>query len=254
MRPLMFGWEFPPYISGGLGTACFGLTRAMAGLGIQIIFVLPRIKGEKQKSHVRLVSASDLPQLKRAGEDLFFKRLEIRIIDSILRPYAGDKEYETLLTQSRLFGFAAGENPVELSGNYGPNLVEEVIRYGEMAEVLAKTERFDIVHNHDWMTAFAGVRAKRASNKPLVYHAHALEFDRSGEDINRDIYNIERFGMEAADHIIAVSHYTKNEITHRYGIKAEKISVVHNAVYREGGRLFPVQGKKREKQFFSSEG
>lgn len=41
MRVLMLGWEFPPFISGGLGTACYGLTKAMSGQGTEIIFVLP---------------------------------------------------------------------------------------------------------------------------------------------------------------------------------------------------------------------
>ena len=42
MKVFMLGWEFPPFISGGLGTACFGLTKAMAQMGVEIIFVLPK--------------------------------------------------------------------------------------------------------------------------------------------------------------------------------------------------------------------
>lgn len=237
MRPLMFGWEFPPFISGGLGTACFGLTRAMARLGIDIIFVLPQIKGEKGHSHVKLVSASDIPSLVEVEREQLLQKLEFRIIDSILKPYINEKDYERLVSESRLMRGPQNEEEgaTELSGNYGPNLINEVIRYGEIAGVLSKRETFDIIHTHDWMTAFAGARAKRNSGKPFIYHAHALEFDRSGENINPDIYNIERFGMEAADHVIAVSHFTKGQIVSRYGIPEDKVSVVHNAVSRSEG-------------------
>lgn len=250
MRPLMFGWEFPPFISGGLGTACFGLTRAMAKLGMDIIFVVPRIRGERGHSHVKLVSASDVPLAADEERDMLLRKLEFRIIDSILKPYITDKEYEKLVVSSRLMKETAGEEEgcLELTGNYGPNLVDEVIRYGDVAEALAKKEQFDIIHSHDWMTAFAGARAKRAGRKPLVYHAHALEFDRSGEGINPDIYNIERFGMEAADHVIAVSHYTKSQIVARYNIPEEKISVIHNAVSREEGeRVYAAPKETGEK-------
>lgn len=249
MRPLMFGWEFPPFISGGLGTACFGLTRAMAKLGMDIIFVLPRIKRGKGHSHVKLISASDIPPMAEFEREELLQKLEFRIIDSILKPYINDKEYERLVSESRLMREPQfEEETTELSGNYGPNLVNEVIRYGDRAGVLSKRETFDVIHSHDWMTAFAGARAKRTSGKPFVYHAHALEFDRSGEGGNPDIYNIERFGMEAADHIIAVSHYTKGQIVNRYGIPEEKISVIHNAVSRsEGNRRFAPPGNSTGK-------
>ena len=56
----MFGWEFPPHISGGLGTACFGLTKSLVNQNVGITFVLPRIKGERTSSHVELLGAADL--------------------------------------------------------------------------------------------------------------------------------------------------------------------------------------------------
>ncbi|MBQ8045619.1 MAG: glycogen/starch synthase, partial [Bacteroidales bacterium] len=37
----MFGWEFPPHITGGLGTACRGITRGLSQLEVEVIFVLP---------------------------------------------------------------------------------------------------------------------------------------------------------------------------------------------------------------------
>ena len=41
-RVLMFGWEFPPHISGGLGTACLGIAQGLAKNGVQVLFVMPK--------------------------------------------------------------------------------------------------------------------------------------------------------------------------------------------------------------------
>lgn len=237
MKVLMFGWEFPPFISGGLGTACFGMTQALSGRAVDIIFVLPRTAGENGPSHVRLVSASEVPLGSAPAEALTATgSLEFRIIDSLLQPYLTEPEYGKKLEQ--LGGPAAqkaenaGPTFDRLSGGYGPGLMEETVRYGATAAVLARREEFDVIHCHDWMTVFAGVKSRQASGRPFVLHIHALEFDRSGENINRDVYDIEKYGMEQADAVIAVSHYTKNLITSRYGIDGEKVAVVHNAVER----------------------
>jgi glycogen synthase len=238
MRILMFGWEFPPYISGGLGTACFGITKALKEQGSEIIFVLPRIKGKKEESHVELISASAPPfSSANSSYDTLLNGLHIRAIESPLIPYIGEDQY--LKTIRDIYGErdpgAAGSG--ELSGDYGPNLFAEVLRYGRAARIIARQGSFDVIHGHDWTSVFACAFAKQVSGKPYVYHAHALEFDRSGENINRAVYDIEKFGMEAADHVIAVSHYTKESIVNRYGIPPEKITVVHNAVSRGEGRL-----------------
>jgi len=112
-----------------------------------------------------------------------------------------------------------------------------VINYGRAAGVLAGEESFDVIHGHDWMTVHAGIEARRASGRPYIYHVHSLEFDRSGENINRQVYDVERYGLENADHIISVSHYTKDTIVNRYGINPDKVTVVHNAVSRSEGRI-----------------
>jgi len=106
----------------------------------------------------------------------------------------------------------------------------EVSRYALVAEVIATKQSFDIIHAHDWLTYPAGITAKKASGKPLVIHVHATEFDRSGENINQYVFEIEKMGMEVADKIIAVSNYTRNIIIERYGIDPEKVFTVHNAV------------------------
>ena len=90
--------------------------------------------------------------------------------------------------------------------------------------------QFDVIHAHDWLTYFAGIAAKRVSGKPLVVHMHATEYDRSGENINTQTYAIERAGMHAADRVIAVSNLTRNIVIEKYGVPADKVVTVHNAV------------------------
>ncbi len=228
----MLGWEFPPHISGGLGTACFGLTKALVSRDVEVLFVLPSFRGDQRESHVRLLAAAEVPV--PAGyfeEEVFFKGFDVRRVDAMLRPYMTGGEYESWLQ-----GYAGKEEAfryLELTGEYGPDLMAEVMRYAAAVSVLAAKETFDVIHAHDWMSVFAAVYARRVSRKPLVFHVHSLEYDRSGESIDRRIYDVERFGMEEADHIIAVSSYTKERITGRYGIDPGKITVVHNAISRK---------------------
>lgn len=253
MRIFMLGWEFPPYISGGLGTACLGITQGLAALNQEVIFVLPSIRGEKEYSHLELVSAVEalgLPGREISREELHQAdraMLEIRPLPSPLRPYLTSEQYAGILyaTESGDYGQygepwgAATGGLLAPAGEYSENLIEEVIRYGILVEEIARTRSFDLIHAHDWMTVYAGIRARAVSGKPLVLHIHSLEYDRSGENINPAIYNIELHGLQEADHVIAVSHYTKNRIIHYYGIPGEKITVVHNAVsHRQAPRAY----------------
>ena len=136
-----------------------------------------------------------------------------------------------------------GNNATPFSGKYGANLMEEVARYAVVAAQVAKDleGQFDVIHAHDWLTYYAGIAAKRVSGKPLVVHMHATEYDRSGENVNTQVYAIERAGMHAADRVIAVSNLTRNIVINRYGVPADKVVTVHNAVrfageQRQGSR------------------
>ncbi len=245
MRILMFGWEFPPSISGGLGTACFGITSALAKAGQEIIFVVPRIRGERKDGPVKLLSASDVPLTRQGAMPAETEpKVKWKDIDSPLRPYMDEAQYRAYLARRYADRGVAPPWP-ELSGDYGPHLQAEVRRYGEAAAIIAGRERFDLIHGHDWTSVPACVRAKQISGRPYIYHAHSLEFDRSGENINRDVYAMERQGMEQADHVIAVSHYTKEIIVKRYGIAPERITVIHNAVSRDECAI-RARSEKRE--------
>ncbi|HOG16963.1 MAG TPA: glycosyltransferase family 4 protein [Syntrophales bacterium] len=226
MRILMFGWEFPPHMSGGLGTACFGMTKALVERGHHILFVLPSASEETCDSHVELLSASRIP-LSEDAERGPLTGLDLHRIRSSLRPYPSPSGHRQPPPRR-----SGGRSYVDLTGQYGPDLLSEVIRYGNVAGAVGAGKAFDVIHAHDWMSVFAGLRARSSSGKPLVLHIHALEYDRSGENINRDIFEIERWGMTQADAVVAVSHYTKGRIVELYGIPAEKIFVVHNAVSR----------------------
>lgn len=231
MKVLMFGWEFPPHISGGLGTACYGLTKGLSKKGVDITFVIPRLGKNPERSHVRLIDYTDVLQAYPAKETaIWATRLKVMAVESLLEPYVTEETYLEMVKKISRTGEKS--DVFDLSNDYGPNIFESVSRYARIAGLIARQESFDVIHVHDWMTIPAGMEAKYISGKPLVVHIHALEFDRSGIHVNQRIYDIERAGMENADQVITVSHYTKKRIMEYYDIPEGKISVVHNAVSR----------------------
>jgi glycosyltransferase involved in cell wall biosynthesis len=231
----MFGWEFPPHISGGLGTACFGLTKGLAKHNVDVIFVVPRAYGDEDQRAVRIVNASDVPfDFNDTEYKEFWKRVKYMEIGSSIIPYVGPEEFEKALERKEKKGESYTSNvfskQYKFSGKYGTNLMEEVSRYALIASAVALKEDYDIIHAHDWLTYPAGIAAKKSSGKPLVIHIHATEFDRTGENVNDIVYGIEKEGFENADKIIAVSNLTRNTVINRYGINPDKIVTVYNAV------------------------
>ena len=244
MRVFMLGWEFPPYISGGLGTACYGLTKAMSELGINVSFVLPKSVDADYSSHVKLISPSkeiSIETLHERVESEQFKNVTFKTIESLISPYETPKEYQEKIEKiiekkkSHFYRQCSFERtPESVSEDYGGNLMHEIHRYAASAVSMAANEDFDIIHAHDWMTYSAGVAVAAITGKPLVVQVHSTEFDRSGIHVNQEVYDIERMGMHAADKIIAVSHLTKNIIISRYGITGDKVEVVYNGVEQNG--------------------
>lgn len=239
MRVLMFGWEFPPHIAGGLGTACYGLTRGLARHGVQVTFVVPRAYGDEDNSFLSVVNASDVDaHYVMAGSDRSIPGISYIHIDSNMVPYVSPEEFEARAREVRTGGDTVRmpgdvwNERYTFSGKYGAGLMEEVARYAVVAaEVARRLEgRFDVIHAHDWLTYYAGIAARHVSGKPLVVHIHATEYDRSGENVNPAVHAIERTGMWAADRVIAVSNLTRNIVTCRYGVDPAKVVTVHNAV------------------------
>ncbi|MBN1509312.1 MAG: glycosyltransferase family 4 protein [Sedimentisphaerales bacterium] len=244
VRVFMLGWEFPPFISGGLGTACYGLTRAMDQLGMKVTFVLPKMIQSEYTTHVRLLTpASRRRQIHRVRRESTWRNVRFRPIRSTLQAYVTPDEYVEKIERTLGLRRDTKSRPVGRGGahggaDYGGDLYREVHRYASMAAELARDEDFDVIHAHDWMTYPAGIAAAEMTGKPLIVHVHSTEFDRSGEHVNQMVYDIEREGMERADRVIAVSHLTRSIILSRYGIPAHKVDVIYNGVER--GRIMPL--------------
>jgi glycosyltransferase involved in cell wall biosynthesis len=262
MRVFMLGWEFPPFISGGLGTACYGLTKAMSGIGTDIIFVLPRPVASPFSTHVRLVSQRDgspssVPTAEFRLDE--FSNVTFRTVNaSMLSPYSRPEDFQS--RHAKTLDPNAGDDtknavssdqesgsipvppsvafPASSHGHYGGDLFAEVQRYAALATEIARGENFDVVHAHDWMTFPAALAVAGVKGVPLVVHVHSTEFDRSGVHVDQRIYDIERRGMHAAMKVIAVSYLTKNLITHHYGIDPGKVEVVYNAIESNGSTGF----------------
>jgi glycogen(starch) synthase len=252
MKILMFGWEFPPHITGGLGTACFGLTKGLVKQDVEVIFVVPKAFGDENQEVARLVNASDISiDMEDSIYKEYWKRIEYMQIGSNIIPYVSPEEFERIASQNQLDSIARNSQvfarKFEFSGTYGKDLMAEVSRYALVASAVAASKKFDIIHAHDWLTYPAGIAAKYVSGKPLVVHIHATEFDRSGENINQGVYDIERKGMEEADRVIAVSNLTRNIVIERYGIPPEKVITVHNAVDPVNDRDMDYQKNVDEK-------
>jgi len=253
MKVLMFGWEFPPHITGGLGTACFGLTKGLLKHGVQVQFVVPKAYGDESQEAVRLINASDVTVMMN---DPVFKDYWSQItymeIGSNLIPYVGPEDFQEMVKENLNTKVQEGSRvfseKFQFSGKYGHDLMEEVARYALVGAAIAANSEFDIIHAHDWLTYSAGVAAKKISGKPLVVHMHATEFDRSGENYNENVYEIERKGMAEADRVITVSNLTRNIVIDRYHIDPDKVITVHNAVEpTEKGELLDAEKHVREK-------
>jgi glycogen(starch) synthase len=328
MKVLMLGWEFPPHISGGLGTACLGLTQGLAHHDVEVRFVIPRAEGDEDAAHLELVGCNQVPvplgvaegpmeldvpwhrgaavpattegappappsapaaaaaaAPRTAGELGSEGFVEPVVVESLLRPYLTGEAYaravarlgagavlpgglmETLtrfldgeaelpdlrllLEDPELAAAAAAppaateEEPpppppagprwgrLPFSGRYGADLFEEVARYALVVAEIARRGGFDLIHAHDWMTNLAGAAASRVSGKPLVTHVHATEYDRSGEHYDPRVKELEQLGLDHADRVICVSHYTAGVLKRRYSVDPAKLRVVHNAVTQE---------------------
>jgi len=232
----MFGWEFPPHISGGLGTACYGLTKGLARLkDINVTFVVPKAYGDEDQSTMKLIGANNVTvkQIKK-HVSIFSDKIQFLEVDAHIVPYTTPEEYfkvtdQTRTRKNKLF-LTDEKGKISFSGKYGANLIEEIYNYAYVASVISYENEHDAIHAHDWLAYPAGIAAKEISGKPLIIHVHATDFDRSGGSVNPQVYNIEKMGMDAADKIITVSNLTRNIVIEKYGIDPAKIITVYNAV------------------------
>ncbi|MDD4192222.1 MAG: glycosyltransferase, partial [Mangrovibacterium sp.] len=236
MKVLMFGWEFPPHISGGLGTACYGLTKGLSEFSdVEVTFVVPKAYGDEDPSNIQLIGANTVPVSRKVVHFLDLqKKIDYYEVESGLIPYVGPEEFWKLSgkdhSESVRFVETNEHGKLEFSGRYDQNLMDEIYKYSLIAEVIARDGEFDLIHAHDWLAYPAGIAAKKISGRPLIIHVHATDFDRSGGSVNPRVYDIEKQGMDAADHIITVSNLTRNIVISRYCIDPAKVTTVYNAV------------------------
>ena len=240
MKALMFGWEFPPHILGGLGTASYGLTRGIAlQPDMDITFVIPKPWGDEDQSFLKIVGACNTP--------IVWRDVDYNYVKNRLGEKMSPEEYYKLRDNIYADFSYRGVNDlgcIEFSGRYPDNLLEEINNYSIVAGVIARAESFDVIHAHDWLTYPAGIHAKQISGKPMVIHVHATDYDRSRGNVNPEVYAIEKNGMDFADHIITVSNLTRNTVIEKYHQDPSKVTTVHNAVEPLSQDIVSIQDKR----------
>lgn len=240
MRALMFGWEFPPHILGGLGTASYGLTRGMSlQPDMDITFVIPRPWGDEDQSFLKIIGACNTP--------VVWRDVHWDYVNERLSKYMDPQEYYNLRDHIYADFRHIATNDlgcIEFSGRYPDNLLEEINNYSIVAGVIARTHEYDIIHSHDWLTYPAGLHAKNVLGKPLVIHVHATDFDRSRGNVNPQVYQMEKNGMDFADHIICVSDLTRRTVIEKYYQDPAKVTTVHNAVEPLSAEILAINPDK----------
>lgn len=229
-RILMFGWEFPPVISGGLGVACLGLCKALSEF-TELKMIIPKSAPGFQ-----------LPNMELIGLNSFNRE---QLLELYRQPLASIQTYDNNNTDFNPYQrFAQNEfigqkfyevysnevQPFELDQLYSSDVIKKVIEYSRICTLYGLRQNFDIIHAHDWMTFLPAMELKKQSGKPLVLHVHSLEYDRGGENSRNWVWELERKAMEMADFVLPVSRYTGSIISQFYGIDSRKIQAVHNGV------------------------
>jgi glycosyltransferase involved in cell wall biosynthesis len=231
MRILMLGWEFPPFISGGLGTACRGLTEGLKRANTRVLFVLPRSIESSEAAGDESVDVPGtarfaLPARRRVDRVIF-----AAVASALTNPYASSPaRSESAAEKSARESSPLRVMGVGAEGGYDGDLVGKIQAYANRCVQLARRELFDVIHAHDWMTYPAAMAISQLSGRPMVVHVHATEFDRSSDPTCGTIHDIERRGMQAAARVITVSHRTRNIVIDRYGVAPHNVTVVHNGI------------------------
>ena len=251
----MFGWEFPPHIAGGLGTACEGIVKGLAYNGVETLFVMPSASGDEDQSATTIINASDVAvDTASSTVDEFLDKVKFVHIGTNMIPYVGPEEFSSIVEEERRrqsedFRIQYGMK-YKFSGKYGTNLMEEVARYAMVGGTIAMQHKdeFDVIHAHDWLTYLAGIAAKELTGKPLVVHVHATSYDRGDEKhIDTRILDIETRGMLAADRVVTVSNLTRSIVINKYHIDPSKGVTVHNAVDFSGRENLSVERGVKDK-------
>lgn len=189
----MLGWEFPPFMSGGLGIHCLELTSGLARQGLAIDFYMPHMA--TIEGPMRVAEHHD----------------HLRVVEVEADPAVGPYEARP--------------------GQYQENFNTAVWLYNQRLVDSFDSADADLLHCHDWITIPAGLELRRRTGLPLVITVHSTEFDRSaGVAPQSWIEDIEREGIRTADRVITVSRYTKAVVGRLYGGDERRVVPVHNGV------------------------
>lgn len=220
----MLGWEFPPIINGGLGVACHDLSSAMSKFA-DITMVVPKSSPEFKAEKINLIGVNniDVKDLHNYGEHANLP-FTLHPVPANLDPYYSSSNFKSQAGQPG----ESRSHTFDIDNLYGGDVIQKVHQFSDITTSLSSTLDFDVIHAHDWMTMLAGIKIKQRTGKPLVMHIHSLEVDRSGPDSKGWVYDLEKKGMEYADMLMPVSHFTAQNIHQYYGISKNKMAVVHN--------------------------
>lgn len=254
---LMLTWEFPPFITGGLGMACYGLVRSLLELGVRVYLLMP----SNSLFYFDLKKPEDadlLPQVFIMKKDVLsvdkraFKAVEERLLYyGVYSTTGGYSRVQKKYPDKRIGMPDYGQELKSGKGSWNDEVIQrqssfdlfqKIDEYSVMTWKVAGTLYFDVIHAHDWLTFPAALYLRSVTGKPLVCHVHSTEFDRSLGMGNERVHRIEKSGLSISERVITVSEYTKATIVDRYGIDHSKVSVVYNAHW--------VTAKRRRKRIF----
>jgi len=211
----MVGWEFPPFMSGGLGVHCLYLTRALASRGIEIDFYLPQNSCSHAHKQMRFIQVYYDVEQRSMHENT-----------ERLNPYLG-VGVETSAIENEKTVETHWRTPLKKLKKvaaYNIRLAKKIIENHE-------TREYDLIHAQGNYVAEGTWLAGRKTKTPVVWTVHSTIFDQCGEaKPDERLLSTERFAARNADKIIAVSKHTQNTVVRKLGAKKSKVSVVYNAV------------------------
>ncbi|MBQ2128567.1 MAG: glycogen/starch synthase, partial [Prevotella sp.] len=159
MKVLMFGWEYPPHVFGGLATANYGISQGLHAQGdMDITLCLPKPFGDEDRTACNIVAMNAVPI---AYRDVSYDYVKDRV-GNIMDPDFYFRLRDHLYADFNYMN-VNDLGAMEFAGGYPGNLHEEINNYSIIAGVVARTLDFDIIHAHDWLTYPAGIHAKQVS-------------------------------------------------------------------------------------------
>ncbi len=225
-KVLMIGWDYPPDITGGIGTVCHWLNEALdkKGVTLKIITSTPR-------------QQSDAPRYQDDGkEEIEFIHLADKEFDKITKCYLNQLSVPTAVTPYQYPNLDTKIDKTQsdvlnkIMGQNSSVMKDLLLKYSKKVLLAVKGEHFDLIHAHDWPTFQAAQLVKDIVKCPVILHVHSTELDRMTIFANSAIIEMEKQGFAIADSIISVSNFTKKILVDFYNVDPSKIKVIHNGV------------------------